>query len=682
MKKILLLILILTTSISSIYLPISLAEEEVEEYYWDYFLTYNYTFNYEIRYLTLSRNGTLMAIFLGNNSLLVYRNNTIIGRYNAFGDIQIAGFSPSGKLLYFEQEAPRKFVIINLTAEDIKEFEVESKIRVVAFAKNERYVALGGVRESRGSPKNYIYLVDLEKNDIRKISKVVKDVHRILITDENKLISLTTETFCYSCLSAKEKYIKYFNIADGKLLLRVEREKHVLDIFLPDDLSELGVVYTDKIVKYKANFAEHRLEKIKELSTTEIGVFRGFSPDGKYLYYEEESEDQTIVKIVNPELKIVYTKRIRIPKRKSDLRKVFLASNFTILVYHYRNGDPLAKIVVYKQGGLSYQIPVSNRNKKIAFSEDAGKIVVYSRTSMLVYQYMKKKVEKPEEIKYHTLSITVLDHNNNSLDNVNLTIKELGLSIILQNGSWSQIVPEGVYTIITSKEDFFDVMKIINLTSDTHIRIRMRSKIFKLSVKVEDLMGINVANASVVLYKYSGEFLSENITDVDGICSFSVKEGDYELLVVKKDAVVKQVVEVRRNTNITIVLPIEVIKKVKVKLIVQGEEGVEVENYTAYFLNKNGYLVAVYSPLNNGTDGVELLPGKYLVRVKAVGYKGRTIEIEASEEKSYTIVLEKENVVEEEKKDYTFYVLTVIAVIIAIGIVAYLKRKGSIQKKS
>ncbi|RLE71314.1 MAG: hypothetical protein DRJ37_05245, partial [Thermoprotei archaeon] len=207
MKRVLLLVLILTISVFSLWTSVSCAEES-NEYYWDYFLIYNLTYSQDIKYLALSKNGTLMAVFLGNSSVLIYKNHILIGKHRAFGDIHIAGFSPSGKILYFEQEVPRKFVVINLTTGRVKEFDVKSRISVVAFTNDEKYIALGGVRRSRGSPKNYIYLIDLEKGEILWTRSVVKDVHRILFAGKGKIVSLTTETFCEGCLKAKEKYIK------------------------------------------------------------------------------------------------------------------------------------------------------------------------------------------------------------------------------------------------------------------------------------------------------------------------------------------------------------------------------------------------------------------------------------------------------------------------------------------
>ncbi len=677
MKKVFPLVLILTISMFSLWLPISYAEEN-SEYYWDYFLIYNFTYSHEVKYLALSGNGTLMAVFLGNSSILIYKNYTLIGKHRAFGDIRVAGFSPSGKMLYFEQEAPRKFVIINLVTNEIQEFEVESKISVVTFTDDEKYVALGGVRESRGSPKNYIYLIDLEKGEILWTRRVVKDVHKILFTEEGKLVSLTTETFCHSCLIAKEKYIKYFNMADGKVLLRVEREKYVEDIFPTDNPRELGVIYTERIVKYKVDFAEHKLKGIKEISTTELGVFRGFSPDGKHLYYEKKGEKRSVIKVLNRDLKIIYSRRIKI--YKNGQHRIFPANNFTIIVRYQKSGDPLAKIMIYKLGGLSYQILVKNRYKKIAYSDAADKIIVYSRNSVLVYQYMKKKIEKPEETKYYKLNIVILDYNNNTLDNVNLTIKELGLSIIV-NGTWSQVMPVGVYTIIVSKENYIDTMKIINLTSDIHVQIKMKFEIFKLNIKVIDLAERSVADADVMLYKLGGELLAENKTNAEGFCQFNVEKGEYEILVVKGDTITRQMVDVRDNINITIELPIEILKKVKITLVVKGEDGAVLENYTAYFLDENGYIVAVYSPAKNSTDGVELLPGNYLVRIKAEGYKGETVEVEAFEEKSYTVTLEKEKVSGKEGVDYTPYILVAVAAVIAAGVGVFLKKRRVVKKE-
>ncbi|GEM_PF-5233993 len=680
MRGAILLTLVLTLSIFSLWSPV-LSAEKNSAYYWDYFLAYNFTFNYNIKYLALSSNGTLMAVFLNNNSLIVFRNETPIGRFNVFGEIGAAGFSPSGRILYFEQEAPRRFYLVFLETGEVREFEIKSKIRVVAFSHDEKYIALGGVRDNTKSPENFIYFMDLESCEILWKHRVVKDVHKLFFTEDGKLISLTSETFCYACLLAKEKHVKYFNL-NGKVLLKTER-RHVEDIFPTSKLGELGIVYVDKIVKYRVDFTKRILENVKEISIEGLGVYRGLSPDGRYLYYEQQDNKQTVISVVNPERGIIYVKKVKLTKYSNDRREAFLANNFTVLLYYYRGGESLAKVIVFRQEGRRHEIIVRSDYGKMVFSDDADRIIIYSSKSILVYQYMKKKVEMPEEKeKYYQLNVVILDNFNNTLDNVNLTIKELGLSVILSNGTWSQLVPEGVYTILVSKEDFIDAIKVVNLTADTILQVKLKPRIFKLKIEVKDLSGAEVVNASVVLYRSGGELLSKNKTNVEGECSFEVKEGSYEILVLKEDTIARETVEVRGDTSVTVVLPFEAVKKARLTLVATDDTGFKIENYTAYFLDEKGYLVTVYSPLMNETESVELPPGKYTIRVKAEGYRSRTIEVEAEGEKSYTITLEKEEEVEKKREaDYTFYVVAAVAAAIAVVAGVLLKMKRFVRKK-
>ena len=677
------ILLALLLIISMFYLPKIEASNENTSFYWDYALKYNFTYTVKLKKVIVSSNGTYFAVFLGNNSLFVYRNETLIYKFKYYGNIWTAGFSPSAKYLYYFQDAPKKLVIIDILENITRIFEIPSKIKVVAFSKDEKYVAVGGIRKRLNDVLNKIYYIDLENNKILWEKEVVKDVYKIIFYDDYSIVALTMETFCGVCISNKERNVRFFN-KNGVEELRMEKVKHLEDIISTGKKDELVMIHTgekpeqNKIVVYRLDFSKHSFEKIKEIETAGLGKYQGLSPDSKYIYFINEQSGNIQVKIVNPLHGVVYTKKIRLVISGGDELRIALANNFTILVYYHRIGDDIAKLSIYKTGVKVINILLNASYDLFKFSENANKVFIYSTKkaqSVLIYCYVHKEVV---EDNYFKLFITILDKSGQIVENANLTIKELDESFIINNGTWTLHLPAGLYTILVLREDYREALKIINLTSDMSVEIVLMPDVYRLEVFVTLPDGKPVEGTEVFLYSQDGGLISKTKTNVTGFCAFEMKPGFYELAVLWNDDFVRKSIEVKCDTMINITVPFKQQEYLLVTFSIKGEEGEELKNYSAYIFDyEKGYLIARYSPALNET--LKLLKGKYRIFISAEGYKKKEIVLKLDSPKTLTITLEKEENIEEEKPFNNLLPVGILSAVIVPALAFYVlfkRRKG------